>query len=68
MLYDTDISHMLHPPGLPLPHGDSQKGSPGLAAFHKAKSWLLRFSWLSKLASLSDASAALPTLLGLHLP
>ena len=30
-------------PGRPLPHGLSQAGSPGFAAFHKAKSPLDRF-------------------------
>lgn len=56
------------PPGLPLPHGESQAGSPGLAAFHRAKSWELRFSLVSKFASLSAARVALPTDEGLHLP
>lgn len=31
---------MCHP-GLPGPHNESHEGSPGLAAFHKAKSRLL---------------------------
>jgi hypothetical protein len=33
-------------PGLPAPHGLGQAGSPGLAAFHSAKSigWRLRAS------------------------
>ena len=30
-------------PGRPRPHGDSQSGSPGFAAFHSAKSTGLRF-------------------------
>ncbi len=31
-------------PGRPGPHGDGQDGSPGLAAFHSAKSSGSRFS------------------------
>jgi hypothetical protein len=51
-----------------LPHGESHDGSPGFAAFHRAKSDELRFSLVSKFASLSDARVALPTDVGLHLP
>src|SRR6476646_4295659 len=30
--------HSMCQPGLPLPHGESHDGSPGLAAFHSTKS------------------------------
>lgn len=32
------VEHSMCHPGLPLPHGDSQQGSPALDLFHKAKS------------------------------
>lgn len=32
------VEHSMCHPGLPLPHGDSQYGSPALDFFHKAKS------------------------------
>lgn len=35
--------HSICQPGLPSPHFDFQVGSPGFAAFHKAKSYLLFF-------------------------
>ena len=53
-------------PGLPEPQGLSQKGSPGLAAFHSAKSQGCRLS--PPLSVASPASAAAPTAQGLSLP
>ena len=32
------VTHSMCQPGRPGPHGDGQVGSPGLAAFHRAKS------------------------------
>ena len=55
-----------HTPGRPLPQGLSQKGSPGLAPFHSAKSQGCRFSPVDSAAS--PASAAAPTAQGLSLP
>jgi len=43
--------HSMCQPGRPVPHGDSQKGSPGFDAFQSAKS--LSFFFL-----ISDESAA----------
>jgi hypothetical protein len=52
-------------PGRPGPQGLSQVGSPGLAAFHSAKSAGCR---LSPQSAPSPASAAAPTAQGLSLP
>lgn len=38
--------HSICQPGRPFPNGDSQNGSPGFAAFHRAKSLISRFSSL----------------------
>ena len=35
---DAITEHSICHPGRPWPHGDDQKGSPGLDAFHSAKS------------------------------
>ncbi len=63
--------HSICHPGRPLPHGDSQNGSPALDFFHSAKSLALRFSPESRPAlsapSPSSASAALPTAHGASL-
>lgn len=47
-------------PGLPLPQGDCQLGSPGFAAFQRAKSFGFRFSCVTKFASPSAASTVEP--------
>lgn len=56
---------VLDPPGRPVPQGLSQNGSPGLAAFHSAKSQGCRFSPPSEH---SPAKAAAPTAQGFSLP
>lgn len=38
------VEHSMCQPGLPLPHGEPQKGSWGFAAFHSAKSLACRLS------------------------
>lgn len=40
-IYLAIAEHSICHPGLPGPHGESHEGSPGFAAFHKAKSRLL---------------------------
>ena len=67
-LVPASPAHRSPAPGLPLPHGDAQNGSPGLDAFHSAKSVLARFSDVSKLASPSADNSAEPTAHGLSLP
>ena len=61
MLYDI-AEHSMCQPGRPLPHGDSHSGSPGLLAFHSAKSLGLFFSEVN--SSCSAASLVLPTTSG----
>ena len=46
--------HSICHPGLPLPHGESHAGSPGLADFQRAKSLC---SLLSDLSNLPDPPA-----------
>ena len=50
--------HVERVPGRPLPQGEGQVGSPGLEAFHSAKSRGLRFSLVAKSASPSPASSS----------
>ena len=38
MYFSLMAEHSMCQPGRPLPHGESQDGSPGLAAFQSAKS------------------------------
>lgn len=38
------VEHSMCQPGLPLPHGEPQNGSWGLAAFHSVKSLACRLS------------------------
>ena len=52
-------------PGLPLPHGDGQEGSPALLAFHSAKSRGFFLSEVVKLDSDSLARAEDPAAQGL---
>lgn len=40
-MYLAMAEHSMCQPGLPGPHNESQDGSPGFAAFHRAKSKLL---------------------------
>lgn len=72
--------HSICHPGLPLPHGASHHGSPGLTPFHRAKSLGCLFSgsmtsfpsscWTSKswLASLSYLSSVKASTLKYTLP
>ena len=51
-------------PGRPGPHGDGQDGSPGLAAFHSAKSSGSRFSpvwpWATAFSEARSRSGSCP--------
>ena len=58
--YLAIAEHSICQPGRPSPQGDSQKGSPGFLAFHRAKSWLLLFT-VSNIIVQHSLSYGLPT-------
>ena len=67
---DAIAEHSICHPGLPLPHGESQLGSPGFDAFQRAKSLSDFFSVPSVFdndPSPSASAAALPMASGTSL-
>lgn len=60
IMYLAIAEHSICQPGLPGPHDEFQEGSPGFAAFHRAKSRLL---FLNECCMISGKGTNFPYLL-----